>query len=93
MEAFIALVCPLFPEIARRTYGQNENDAIVCKINTMDIFGQVAEMKWREGLQEGLEKGVRAMLANTGLSVKEIASVFGLSVALVKKLAKEVRAK
>jgi|GEM_PF-2622758 len=67
----------------------------------MDIFEQVAEMKWREGkqearqegLEEGLKKGVRAMLANTGLSVKEIASVFGLSVTFVMNLAKEVRAK
>jgi predicted transposase YdaD len=63
----------------------------------MDIFEQVAEMKRQEGrqegLEEGLEKGVRVMLANTELSVKKIASVFGVSVAFARKIAKEVRTK
>jgi len=99
MEAFIALVCPLFPEIARRAYVRNENDTITCKINTMDIFEQVAEMKWREarqeGLEEALEKSVRVLelLASTENSVEKIASLVGVPVTFVMKLAKEVRTK
>ena len=67
----------------------------------MDIFEQVAEMKWeeglkggrRKGLREGAEKSVRLFLANTEISIEKIASLVGVSIAFVKKLSKEVRAK
>jgi hypothetical protein len=72
---------------------RNEIDKITGKRNTMDIFEQVAEMKRQEGLEEGLEKSVRLFLANTEFSLEKIASVVKVPVALVKKLAKEVRSK
>ena len=65
----------------------------------MDIFEQVAEMKWREarqeGLEEALEKSVRVLelLASTENSVEKIASLVGVPVTFVMKLAKEVRTK
>jgi predicted transposase YdaD len=74
---------------------------ITGKKNTMDIFEQVAEWRWQDGLEkghrkgikEGLEKSVRALLANTEFSVEKIASLIGVSVTRVKKLSKEVRDK
>ena len=67
----------------------------------MDIFEQVAEMKRQEGLEEGrqegleegLERSVRALLAKTEFSVEKIASLIGVPVTFVSKLAKEVRSK
>ena len=59
----------------------------------MDIFEQVAEWRWQEGLEEGLERSVRALLANTEFSVEKIASLVGVPVTRVKKLSKEVRVK
>ena len=80
---------------------RNEIDKITGKINTMDIFEQVAEMKRQEGLEEGrqegleegLERSVRALLAKTEFSVEKIASLIGVPVTFVSKLAKEVRSK
>lgn len=80
---------------------RNEIDKYTGKKNTMDIFEQVAEMKWEEGLKEGRRKGlreateksVRLFLANTEFSVEKIASLVEVSIAFVKKLSKEVRAK
>ncbi|MDO6432974.1 hypothetical protein Q4E93_20365 [Flavitalea sp. BT771] len=80
---------------------RKEIDKITGKKNTMDIFEQVAEWRWQEGLQEGhrkginegLEKSVRALLANTEFSVEKIASLIGVSVTRVRKLSKEVRCK
>ena len=59
----------------------------------MDIFEQVAEMRWQEGLEKGLEKSVRILLANTKFSVPKIASLVEVPVTFVRKLSKEVRAK
>jgi predicted transposase YdaD len=63
----------------------------------MDIFEQVAEMRWQEGLEEGhrkgVEKAVRGLLANTKLSIAKIASSLGISVTYVRRLSKEVRVK
>ena len=67
----------------------------------MDIFEQVAEMKRQEGLEEGhrkgfeegVEKSVKVLLANTEFSVEKIASLAGVSATFVKKLTREVRAK
>jgi len=78
---------------------RNEIDKITGKINTMDIFEQVAEMKRQEGREEGLEEGlersvrVLELLGNTEYSVEKIASLAEVPVTFVMKLAKEVRAK
>jgi len=71
----------------------------------MDIFEQVAEWKRQELLEEGHRKGhrkgvkevqeksVRKLLANTEFSMEKIASLIEVPITLVRKLAKEVRAK
>ena len=75
----------------------------------MDIFEQVAEWRWQEGLEEGHRKGIkegvkkeqrkglensaRLFLANTEFSVEKIASLVGVPVTRVRKLSKEVRVK
>lgn len=79
----------------------NEIDKITGKLTTMDIFEQVAEMRWQEGLEEGHRKGleegvaksVKVLLANTKFSVAKIASLVGVSATFVRKLSLEVRAK
>jgi hypothetical protein len=88
---------------------EKQVDDITGKKNTMDIFEQVREMKEQEliqkgrrkglkegrqkGLEEGVEKSVRALLANTEFSETKIATLVGVSIAFVKKLSKEIRAK
>ena len=78
-----------------------EVDKITGKENTMDIFEQVAEMRWEEGKEEGLKEGraaekersVRLFLASTDFSVEKIAELHKVRVSYVKKLSKEVRGK
>jgi len=50
-------------------------------------------MKRQEGLEEGLNKSVSVLLANTELSVEKIASLVGVPVTTVRKLSKGVRIK
>jgi hypothetical protein len=76
-------------------------DAITDKKNTMDIFQQVEEMRWEEGLKAGMRKGlrkgkeeaVRILLANTRFSGKKIAALVGVSEIFVQRLSKKVRGK
>lgn len=82
------------PEFNRKF--RDEVDKITDKKNTMDIFEIVAE--WRleeareEGLKEGLEKAVKALLANTEFSVDKIASEVGVPVSFVENIKNKLRA-
>ena len=87
-----------------RTFKQ-EIDNITGKKDTMDIFEQVAEIRWQEGVEEGkkmgvqegikkgLEQSVRSLLANTRLSVEKIALALEVPVSTVKKIQKQLQAK
>jgi hypothetical protein len=66
---------------------------ILGKSNTMGIVEQLAEIKHQEGIQEGLEKAVRGLVANTELSSAKIAEAVGVPVSLVRKIKKELNGK
>jgi len=84
-------------------------DQIFERKNTMGYFEQLAEIRRREGVeegrreglkegrlegvQEGLEKAVQKMLTNTDFSVEKIATLMEVPVAVVKKIKKELDAK
>jgi hypothetical protein len=83
------------PEYNRKF--SNEIDKITDKKNTMDIFEQVAEWRLEEarevGLNEGLEKAVKVLLANTEFSAEKIASEVGVSVSFVEKIKNKLQEK
>jgi len=76
-------------------------DQLTGKKKSMDILEQVAEIREKEGLQRGLQKGraqervksVRAFLTNTKFSVEKIASILGVSTAFVEKQKKSLQLK
>jgi hypothetical protein len=70
-----------------------QTDQILGKSNTMGIVEQLAEIKHQEGIQEGLEKAVRGLVANTDLSSPKIAEAVGVPVSLVRKIKKELNGK
>lgn len=59
----------------------------------MGIIEQLAEIKYQEGIQEGLEKVIRRLLTNTELSAPKIAQVVGVRLTLVKKIKKDLNNK
>ena len=69
--------------------------------NTMGIVEQLVEIKQKEALEKGIEKGVvkekensvRAFLANTEFSPEKISELVGVPVARVEKIKKELKAK
>ena len=70
-----------------------EIDKITDKKNTMDIFEQVAEWRFQDGLEQGDEKAVKVLLANTEFSVEKIASLVDVSIPFVEKIKKELQTK
>ena len=74
-----------------------EIDKITDKKDTMDIFEQVAEWRWEdgveEGLKQGLEKAAKVLLANTEFSVEKIASEVGVSVSFVENVKNKLEPK
>ena len=76
---------------------RTEIDKITDKKDTMDIFQIVAQ--WtiedarEEGLNEGLEKAVKVLLANTEFSAEKIASEVGVSVSFVENIKNKLQAK
>ncbi len=73
------------------------------KKNTMDIFGQWAEIKKEEGIEEGLEKGIEKgiekttrqfvenLLKDSTFPVEKIASLANTTAKFVRKVKKELR--
>ncbi len=61
-------------------------DQITGKLNTMDIFEQVTELRVEEARREGDEKAVRLLLQNTEFSMEKIADLVGVTVAFVKEV-------
>ena len=67
----------------------------------MDIIEQVAEMRAKEALEEGLEKGrhegdekaVKLFLSNTEFSADKIAELVRVPVSFVEQIKKELRRK
>ena len=59
----------------------------------MDIFDQIVEIQVQEGrekgVQEGLEKVVRSLLANTDFSPEKIAKMLEVPVSLIDKIKNE----
>jgi hypothetical protein len=70
-----------------------EIDKITDKKNTMDIFEQVAEWRFQDGLEQGDEKAVKVLLANTEFSVEKIASLVDVPISFVEKIKKELQTK
>jgi hypothetical protein len=79
------------PEYNRKF--SNEIDKITHQKNTMDIFEQVAEWRPEEAREEGLEKAVKVLLANTEFSVEKIASEVGVSVSFVERIKNKLQEK
>jgi hypothetical protein len=77
------------PEYNRKF--SNKIDKITHQKNTMDIFEQVAEWRPEEAREEGLEKAVKVLLANTEFSVEKIASEVGVSVSFVERIKNNCR--
>jgi hypothetical protein len=65
-------------------------DEIFEKENTMGIIEQLAEIRHQEGVEEGLEKAVRALLAKREFSTEKIAELLDVPVALVEKVKREL---
>jgi len=67
-----------------------EIDQLTGKKNTMDIIEQVAQIRAEEALEkgreEGNEKAVKLLLANTEFSADKIAELVGVPVSFVKKV-------
>lgn len=70
-----------------------QREQILGKKNTMGIVEQLVEMKRQEGIEEGIEKAVRKLLANSEHTPKKIAELLEVPVALVQKIKKEMSAK
>src|SRR5882757_8612261 len=78
-----------------------QTDLITDKTNTVGILEQLAEIKEQEGLERGLqqgrveerEKNVKSMLASAKFSMKEIASLLGVSVSFVAKQKRSLQLK
>ena len=78
-----------------------QTDLITGKTNTVGILEQLAEIKEQEGLERGLqqgrveerEKNVKSMLASAKFSMKEIASLLGVSVTFVAKQKRSLQLK
>ncbi len=68
-----------------------QTDQLLGKSKTMGIFEQLAEIKHEEGIQEGLEKAVRGLLANTDMTPLKIAESVGVPIDLVEKVKKEMK--
>lgn len=68
-------------------------DQLTGKTNTMGVLEQLAQIKAEEGLEKGLQQGraeerekiVKSLLASTKFTIKEIASLLGVSVSFVAK--------
>jgi len=59
-------------------------------ITTMGIVETMHAIMREEGVEEGLEKAIRALLAKRKFSVQEIAELVDVPVALVEKVQKEL---
>ncbi|HEV2481333.1 MAG TPA: hypothetical protein VGS79_16790 [Puia sp.] len=67
----------------------------------MDIFDQIIEMKWEDGIRTGLRKGkrvareevVRELLAKTEFSDAKIASLTKVTVLQVARIRKKLQVK
>jgi hypothetical protein len=59
----------------------------------MGILEQLAEIKYQEGVEEGLEKAARVLLSNTDLSPFKIAEDLGVPVDFVNKIVRQLKAK
>jgi hypothetical protein len=59
----------------------------------MDIFEQVAEWRFQDGLEQGQEKAVKGLLANTEFSVEKIASLVDVPISFVERVRKELQPK
>ena len=70
-----------------------QTDQILGKSKTMGIFEQLAEIKHQEGIEEGLEKAARVLLANTNLSPSKIAEELGVTVDFVDKIKSKMSTK
>ena len=79
------------PETNRKFMEQT--DAIFEKNNTMGVIEQWAEIRHQEGREEGDEKAVRLLLANTEFSPAKIAELVNVPIALVKKIKKSLSTK
>jgi len=76
---------------------RREIDEITHKKNAMDIFEQIAEMDREEVRKEERKKlsrdFVRRLLARNGMTLQEIASLAGVSLAEVKRVKTRIKAK
>ncbi|HEV9035780.1 MAG TPA: hypothetical protein VGQ51_04145 [Puia sp.] len=59
----------------------------------MGIIEQLAEIKYEEGIEKGLEKAVRVLLVNTEFSSAKIARLVDVPVARVRRIKKELNGK
>jgi len=74
---------------------------ITGKTNTVGILEQLAEIKEQKGLEKGLQQGraeerekiVKSLLASTKFSIKEIASLLGVSQYFVAKQKRSLQLK
>lgn len=80
---------------------EEKTDQILGKTNTMDIFDQLVEIKYQEGiekgvkkgLQKGLRKAVRLFLTNTEFSPEKIAELVEVPVSFVERIKKDLKRK
>ena len=76
------------PEINRKF--MERTDQIFERKNAMGYIEQLGEIRLQEGIEQGLEKAIRALLVNSEFSPEKIAKLVEVPVSLVRKIKKEL---